>query len=149
VGDIHVAGLTVPELTERLTKSYTRVLQNPRITIVLRDFDRPFFVAGGEVGHPGKYELRADTTVTQAIAIAGGFSQASKHSQIILYHRVSQDLYEPKLIDVKRMMAKHDLREEAHLQSGDIIFVPQNTISKIQRFLPIPNVTSNLNPRSF
>ena len=119
------------------------------ITVVLRDFDKPFFIANGQLARPGKYELRSDTTLTQAIAIAGGFTQASKHSQVVLYHRVSPDMYEAKLIDVKKMMAKHDLREDAHLQSGDMIFVPQNVISKIQKFLPVPVVSSAMNPSSF
>jgi polysaccharide biosynthesis/export protein len=149
VGDVYVAGLTVPELTDQVKKSYSKILHDPVITVVLRDFDKPYFVAGGQLARPGKYELRSETTLTQAIAIAGGFTQASKHSQVVLYHRVSPDMYEAKLIDVKKMMAKHDLREDARLQSGDMIFVPQNTISKIQKFLPVPVVSSAMNPSSF
>jgi protein involved in polysaccharide export with SLBB domain len=149
VGDVYVVGMTVPQLTDQVKKSYSKILHDPVITVVLRDFDKPYFVAGGQLARPGKYELRSDTTLTQAIAIAGGFTQASKHSQVVLYHKVSPEMYEAKLIDVKKMMAKHDLREDAHLQSGDMIFVPQNTISKIQKFLPIPVVSSAMNPSSF
>lgn len=149
VGDVYVVGMTVPELTDQVKKSYGKILHDPVITVVLRDFDKPYFVAGGQLARPGKYELRSDTTLTQAIAIAGGFTQASKHSQVVLYHKVSPEMYEAKLIDVKKMMSKRDLREDAHLQSGDMIFVPQNTISKIQKFLPIPVVSSAMNPSSF
>jgi polysaccharide biosynthesis/export protein len=148
-GDVYVTGLTVPQLTDRVKQSYSKILHDPVITVVLRDFDKPFFIANGQLARPGKYELRSDTTLTQAIAIAGGFTQASKHSQVVLYHRVSPEMYEAKLIDVKKMMAKHDLREDAHLQSGDMIFVPQNVISKIQKFLPVPVVSSAMNPSSF
>lgn len=45
------------------------------------------FVVGGHVGHPGKYELRADTTVTEAIAIACGFLPSAKHSHVVLFRR--------------------------------------------------------------
>jgi polysaccharide biosynthesis/export protein len=148
-GDVYVTGLTVPQLTERVKQAYGKILHDPVLTVVLRDFDKPFFIANGQLARPGKYELRSDTTLTQAIAIAGGFTQASKHSQVVLYRRVSPEMYEAKLIDVKKMMAKHDLREDAHLQSGDMIFVPQNVISKIQKFLPVPVVSSAMNPSSF
>ncbi len=148
-GDVYVTGLTVPELTERVKQAYGKILHDPVVTVVLRDFDKPFFIANGQLARPGKYELRSDTTLTQAIAIAGGFTQASKHSQVVLYRKVSPEMYEAKLIDVKKMMAKHDLREDEHLRSGDMIFVPQNVISKIQKFLPVPVVSSAMNPSSF
>ena len=34
---------------------------------------------------PGKYDLRSDLTVTEAVAIAGGFTDKSKHSQVVLF----------------------------------------------------------------
>jgi len=58
IGDLHVAGESVPELTASIKTAYTRVLNNPIITVTLREFEKPFFTAGGMVGHPGKYELR-------------------------------------------------------------------------------------------
>jgi hypothetical protein len=49
-------------------------LHNPIINVVLKDFEKPYFIAGGQVAHPGKFDLRDDTTLTEAIAIAGGFT---------------------------------------------------------------------------
>src|SRR5215469_1152610 len=77
VGDIKVQGLTVPELTQTLRTAYSKILNDPIISVNLKDFEKPYFVADGRVGHPGKYDLRGDTTLTQAIAIAGGFSEGS------------------------------------------------------------------------
>jgi polysaccharide export outer membrane protein len=140
VGDVHVAGRTVPELTEAIRTAYGKILQNPVIAIVLKDFEKPYFVIGGQVGRPGKYELRGDTTVTEAIAIAGWFNSSAKHSQVVLYRRVSRDLYEAKLINVKKMMKSHDLSEDSHLKPGDTLFVPQNSLSKIRQFVPTPGI---------
>jgi hypothetical protein len=33
-------------------------------------------------------------------------------------------------------MKKGDLREDVHLQAGDMVFVPKNAFSKIERFIP-------------
>jgi len=149
IGDVQVAGLTVPELTHRLTTSYAKQLHDPMIAVILKDFDKPYFIANGQVSKPGKYELRADTTLTEGIAIAGGFVESSKHSQVVLFRRSANDMYEAKLIDVKKMMSSHDLREDEHLRPGDMIWVPQNKLSKIKKFLPIPAVSAAMNPAQF
>ena len=136
VGDVHVAGETVPELTATLQRQYGKFLHVPVIAVVLKEFEKPYFIANGMVGHPGKYELRGDTTVVEAIAMAGGFTEASKHSQVVLYRRVSHEWLEAKLLDVKSMLNNKNLREDIHLQPGDMIYVPQNRISKIRRYIP-------------
>src|SRR5581483_3118720 len=65
VGDLHVAGLTVPQLTDNLKKAYSKILYQPALSLVLKDFEKPYFIADGQVGRPGKYDLRGDTTLVQ------------------------------------------------------------------------------------
>ena len=132
MGDIHVQGLTTSELTETLQKAYAHILHEPVINVVLRQFEEPFFIAGGEVMRPGKYDLRGDTTVAEAVAIAGGFKDTSKHSQVLLIRRFNEDEVEVKVLNIKKMLNSRDMKEDAHLQPGDMIFVPQNTISKLK-----------------
>ena len=136
VGDIKVAGETVPELTSTLRQAYGKILNNPLISIALKDFEKPYFVADGQVAKPGKYEMHGNMTVTQAIAIAGGFQSSAKHSQVVLFRRVDDQWTEAKLIDVKKMERDRDLREDPFLHSGDMLFVPKSTMSKVDRFIP-------------
>ncbi len=140
VGDVKVQGLTIPELTDTVRKAYGGILHDPIISIVLKDFNKPYFIADGQVGHPGKYDLRAETTLTQAIAIAGGFTDSSKHSQVLLFRRVSDAWVSTQVFDVKKMEAKGDLREDPYMHPGDTIFIPKNKISKIMPFLPSANM---------
>ena len=140
VGDVKVQGLTIPELTETLRRAYGGILHDPIISVVLKDFNKPYFIADGQLGHPGKYDLRAETTLTQAIAIAGGFTDMSKHSQVLLFRRVSDAWVSTQVFDVKKMEAKGDLREDPYVHPGDTIFVPKNKISKIKPFLPSANM---------
>ncbi len=142
VEQIYVEGTTVPALREILRKAYEGTLHDPEVTIALKDFDKPYFIATGQITHPGKYELRDDITVTEAIAIAGGFNEQAKHSQVVLFRRVSDDVVESRLLDVKAMMKSRDLKEDIHLKAGDMVFVPQNTISKIRRYLPTSSLGS-------
>lgn len=141
VGDLYVAGQTVSQVDESLRAAYSKTLNHPMISVMLKDFEHPYFVADGQVGHPGKYELRDDTTVVQAIAMAGGFLASAKHSQVVLYRRVSDQWTQARLINVKKMQNDRNLSEDIHLQPGDMLFVPKNTISKMMPFIPNSNVS--------
>ncbi len=140
VGDLHVAGKSTPELIQSLKTAYGRFLHDPIINLELKDFQKPFFIAGGELGRPGKYDLRGDTTLTQAVAIAGGFTDKAKHSQVLLLRYASDGWVEVKKYDVKMMLAKRDFSEDVHLRPGDMLYVPKNSLSKIKPFLPIPTL---------
>lgn len=140
VGDIKVQGQTVPQLTETLRKVYGKILNDPAISVVLKDFQRPYFIADGQVARPGKYDLRGDTTLTEAIAMAGGFLDSAKHSQVVLYRRVDDNWTSAQIIDVKKMEAEHSMREDPFLHPGDMLFVPKNTLSKIKPFIPSSGV---------
>jgi polysaccharide biosynthesis/export protein len=142
VGDVHVAGQTVPELTSTLRTAYEKILHDPLISITLKDFEKPYFIADGQVGHPGKYDLRGDTTLTEAVAMAGGFLDSAKHSQVLLFRRVSDEWSSAQTFDIKKMHASKDLREDPLLHPGDMVFVPKNRISKIKPFLPTSSVAT-------
>lgn len=146
VGDIKVQGLTVPELTQTLRTAYGKILNDPIISVNLKDFEKPYFVADGRVGRPGKYDLRGDTTLTQAIAIAGGFSDGSKASQVLLFRRVSDEWMEAKVIDVNKMHKTGNLKEDPMLHPGDMLFVPKTAFSKFERFLPSAQMGTMFKP---
>ena len=49
---------------------------------MLKDFEKPYVLASGEVTRPGKYELRGDLTVSEAVAMAGGLTHEARHTQV-------------------------------------------------------------------
>lgn len=146
---VSAQGTTLPELQEAIRKAYVGMLHDPVVTLILKDFDKPYFVAAGEVGRPGKYELRSDTTVAEAVAIAGGFTPRSKHSQVVLFRRVSGETVESHLLNVKTLLKSGRLGEDLHLRPGDLLFVPQNTFSKIRQFLPASMLSLYASPTQF
>lgn len=135
-GHLVAEGLTTQELEAAVATAYATILHDPQITVALKDFDHPCFFAAGEVAHPGKYELRSSTTIAGAVAMAGGFTPQSKHSQVVLFRRVTPELMETRVLNLKRMLNGRNLKEDVPLQPGDYVFVPRNTISKIMRFVP-------------
>jgi len=147
--DLYVAGMTLGEVREKVCLAYSGVLHEPEVTVTLKDFEKPYFVASGQVAHPGKYELRGDATVTEGLAMAGGFTEAAKHSEVVLFRRVSDERVETRLLSVKKMLNARNLTEDVHLRAGDMLFVPQNQISKIRRYLPVSSMSLYLNPTQF
>jgi polysaccharide export outer membrane protein len=149
VGNVFAEGLTISELHDTVRKSYAQILQDPDVTIILKDFEKPFFLAGGQVARPGKYELRSPTTVAEAVAIAGGFTDQSKHSQVVVFRKVLEGVVESHVLNLKAMLASRNLEEDFELEPGDLLFVPQNRISKIRRFLPVSTLSTYLSPTQF
>jgi polysaccharide export outer membrane protein len=149
VDQVYAEGMKLPELQEAIRKAYLPILRDPEINVFLRDFDRPYFIAGGEVGRPGKYELRADITMIEAVALAGGFTERARHSQVVLFRRVNSEIVESHLLNAKSMLKSRNLGEDIHLMPGDFVFVPQNTISKIKRFLPTSDMSLYSAPTKF
>lgn len=149
VGDLQAVGHTLPELTESIKTAYSKILHDPVISVDPKDFEKPYFIVGGQVGRPGKFDWRGNVTLTQAIAIAGGFTDASKHSQVLLFRRVSDQWSEAKIINVKKMLNAGVLQEDPELKPGDMLFVPKNFFSKIKPFLPTPGVGASFAPTGF
>ena len=134
-GSVPVGGLTVTESVIALKKAYAGILHDPIIQVDLVDFQRPFFLVFGQVGKPGEYELRHETTVLEGIAIAGGFAPTGK-TQVLLYHRVSRDWVEVRKLNIKEVLHGKNVNELPLLHAGDTIFVPEKAIVQFRKYIP-------------
>jgi polysaccharide export outer membrane protein len=134
VGDLKLGGLTLDEAKTAVVKRASQRLTNPELIVVLKEFEKPHFIVGGQVGNPGRFEMRGRITAMEAIAMAGGLKDLSaKHSQVLWFRRTGDDWAETKVINLKTIV-RHQT-EDVELRSGDMLFVPQNQISKIERFV--------------
>jgi polysaccharide biosynthesis/export protein len=146
VGTVYVQGDTVPQIVDTLTKAYGKILHDPIITVDITNSQQPQFTVNGQVGKPGQYALRIDTTASEAIAVAGGFLPTAK-TQVFLFHRVSSDWVEVKKLNLKEMLNGKNVNEDVHLQPGDMIFVPDKFISNFRKYVPY-NFGVGINPLS-
>jgi polysaccharide biosynthesis/export protein len=140
IGDVQVEGDTLPELRRAVQSAYGKILANPVISVEIKDFQRPYFMVLGQVGRPGKYDLRGVTTVSEAVALAGGFTNQSKHSQVLLFRRVNDKWTSVNKVDLKHMLNSRNLSEDSSLRPGDMVYVPQNAISKVRPWVPTPTM---------
>lgn len=144
VGSIELKGLTVPEAVEAVKKQYSQILHDPIVDIDLIDFQKPYFVVLGQVGKPGQYDLRYDMTITEGVALAGGFAPTAK-TRVLLYHRGAGGWVEARELNLKSMLSGKNVTEDAEIRAGDMILVQENTISKVRRYVPY-GVGTYVNP---
>jgi len=133
---VHIQGLTMAEAQREIVKAYSAILNDPDITVTLKDFEKPYFVVSGSVKNPGKFDYRGHTTVMQAVAIAGGFDNSAKHSQILLMRKYSSDLVQVTMVDLRQVMKGKDLNKDLEVRPGDTIFAPKSAFAKFAPFLP-------------
>jgi polysaccharide export outer membrane protein len=146
-GDLKVAGLTVEQTREAILKRASARLQDPVATIVLKEFQKPYFVVSGEVNTPGKIEMRERVTALQAIMLAGGMKEAANSGQVVVFHNINSDTAEVKLLNLKSIRRTADLENDLTLQPGDMVFVPRDKISKIERFMRLASVAAFISPK--
>jgi polysaccharide export outer membrane protein len=146
-GDLKVAGLTVEQTREAILRKASTRLQDPVATIVLKEFQKPYFVIAGEVALPGKIEMRERVTALQAIMLAGGMKEAARSSQVVVFRRINSDTAEVKLLNLKDIRRTSDLENDLTLQPGDMVYVPRDKISKIERFIKLASVAAFMAPR--
>jgi polysaccharide export outer membrane protein len=145
-GSVYVQGMTVPEVTDTITKAYAKILHDPIINVDLKDFQKPFFVVTGQVAKPGQYDLRYETTASEAIAVAGGLMPTAK-TQVLIYHRISSGWMEVKKFNLKDILNGRNVNEDAVIQPGDMIFVPEKFITNFRKYVPYSlGLYSTVNP---
>jgi polysaccharide export outer membrane protein len=134
-GSICILGMTVPETSEAIKKAYAKVLHEPIVDVDLKDFQRAYFIVTGQVTKPGQYDLRYDLTASQAIAIAGGFMPTAK-TQVFLYHRSPDGWVQARELKLKDFLHGKNVAEDVEIRPGDLIFVPEKTITKVRKYIP-------------
>ena len=141
-GDLKVAGFTVEQTKQAILRQASTRLQDPVATVLLKEFQRPYFVVAGEVSTPGKIEMRERVTAIQAIMLAGGMKETAKSSQVVVFRQINSDMAEVKLLNLKSIKRTSDLENDMTLQAGDMVFVPRDKISKVERFMKIASIAA-------
>src|SRR5437016_7624874 len=118
-GDLKVAGMTVDQMRQAILKKASTRLQDPIATVILKEFQKPYFVVAGEVVQPGKIEMRERVTAIQAIMLAGGMKESAKSSQVVVFRKINSDIAEVKLLNLKTIRRTSDLENDLTLQPGE------------------------------
>jgi polysaccharide export outer membrane protein len=145
-GDLHLAGLTVHQAHDLILAKESNRLNNPELNLILKDFTHPYVTVAGEVGHPGKIELKETTSALGAVMESGGFTANAKSGQVLIFRKVDDSFAEVKQLNLTDIRKNKDLEHDMDLQSGDVVYVPRDKISRIQHYLSLTNVGMYFDP---
>src|SRR6185312_5501029 len=56
MGDVMAAGLTLQQITAAITDLSGQRLKDPQLTVLLKEFQKPYIFVGGEVANPGRLD---------------------------------------------------------------------------------------------
>jgi polysaccharide biosynthesis/export protein len=146
VGSIKVGGLSVDEARQRIVEKASVRLNNPELTITLQQFEQPYVVVAGEVEHPGKFDIRDNTTALQAVMLAGGFKDSARDTQVILFRRINGDEAEVRKLNLHSVKKSADLERDTQLEPGDMLLVTRNRMEHLARFMKATDLGVYFNP---
>jgi polysaccharide export outer membrane protein len=145
-GDLKVEGRSLQQVRSLILAQARTRLASPELTVILKEFQKPYVVVAGEVVQPQKIEIREKLTAIQAVMLAGGFKDSAKSSQILVFRKLNADTAEVKTLNFRTLKRNADLENDLTLQSGDMILVPRNRLSKIERFVRLASLANFVNP---
>jgi len=124
IGEIQASGLTPSQLEAEITAGLRKYLKNPEVTVIVQEAKSQHFNIIGEVGKPGSYVLTQQSTVLDAIALAGGFRDFAKVKKIYIL-RVLPDGSQRRLpFNYKQVIEGRNVLQNISLQARDTIVVP-------------------------
>ncbi len=143
IGRVQIAGLTVKEATDMLEKQYSKYYIRPYVLINVSN--RRVIVFPGDPGTARVIPLQNNnTTLIEALALAGGLTESGKARQIKL---IRGDPAKPQVYLIDLYTIDGIKQGNTILQANDIIYVtPQRrpTLTLLERVTPVLSGISSI-----
>lgn len=122
--DVQAEGLTPEELKEVITTSLAEYVKAPDVTIVVTQMNsHTASVLGNGIVRKGLVPLQRDTTVLEAIAVMGGFTQFADKGNILVLRKTEGKTREYRF-NYDAFVAGKAPGSNFLLRPGDTIVVP-------------------------
>ncbi|WP_148861371.1 SLBB domain-containing protein [Marinobacter fonticola] len=126
LGPVHIAGLSAPEAADRIARGLEvgGYLQDAHVNLLVTEYNSKSISVLGQVNKPGQIVLKGPTTLTEALAMAGGISE--RGSERIVLVRVGSDGKQSRReLQLRELLdSEAENRAAVKLQKGDTLYVP-------------------------
>jgi len=132
IGSMSASGLTLPELQREAIARYERVLEGIHVSVLLNQRAPSRVNVLGEVRRSGRFSMIRPTSVSQAVALAGGWINGADLSRVIVFRRDSDWRLVATSLDLRDSLHGKSLenRHEIWLRDGDTILVPKTSLRR-------------------
>jgi polysaccharide export outer membrane protein len=122
LNDISAANLTPMELRDVLAKGYAQYVNEAEVSVIVREIHSFKVSVEGMVRNSGRFEVRSQATVLDALALAGGLTEFAKRDRILIYRTDGRHLTKIGFDYNAVLDASAD--QNFVLRPGDIVVVP-------------------------
>ena len=150
VGRLIVAGMSLGQIKETLSESYSHVFESHELDVVVRARGARKVYVMGEVLEPGELELDPDgrLTLLDAIARAGGPRKESAYLAQLLLVRWSASTSAQRTWTIDARQEHWEGAEPVYLQAYDLVYIPNTPVDEvaiwidnyIRRMIPFPYI---------
>lgn len=142
IGVVQAGGKTVQELEAELaSRLSTTYLQNPQVSVFVKEFTSQRVTVEGSVKSPGIYPITGKTSLLQAIVMGGGVTEVANLQGVVVFRNVNGE----------RMAAVFDLKQirsgnavDPQIYGDDIVVVDQSGaktgLRRVLEVLPVFNM---------
>ncbi|UCF05956.1 MAG: polysaccharide biosynthesis/export family protein [bacterium] len=134
VGEVDVAGMTVPELNDLLIERFSEIIKDPKITVMVRSFQPQLIYIIGEVNDPGGYPARDGKTLLRALTLASGVTDRGKKNGVLVIRRVAPLHIVGVQIDLKELLDDKRYDLDIPIEPFDIVYVPKSKLATAEDF---------------
>jgi protein involved in polysaccharide export with SLBB domain len=126
VEDLTVKGMTFSELDGLLTTYFKEYVKNPRLDVVVKEYNSKFVNLMGAIAYsgpgtgPGKYKLISKATALEMITQYGGMAKDADLGNIKIRRKNGQSIS----LDLFKAINRGDLSQDLVVNDGDLVFVP-------------------------
>ena len=124
LGELPVAGKSVAKVEQEIRTALADYIKDPIVRVsVVSTRPQKLYVLG-EVKSAGAVALNTpDTTLVEAIALAGGMTADARESEVIVVRNAGEQI-KISTVDFRRITREGDLASNLLLADGDIVYVP-------------------------
>ena len=147
IGAAVVAGLTAQQVESHVAERYAeKYLQNPQVSVFIKEFTTERITVDGAVVKPGIYPLTGQITLLRALALAGGFGQIANSTEVMLFRVNEKGEREVATFDVDQIRAGKS--DDPAIKGDDLIVVRRDTTRQLLKDSVFRDVIDSINPFS-
>jgi polysaccharide biosynthesis/export protein len=147
IGHVVIGGMTTQEIEALIAERYSeKYLQNPQVSVFVKEFTSERITIEGAVGRPGLYPLTGRITLLRAMAMAGGFGSIANTSEVMVYRNNEQGTREVAVFDVEKIRAGK--APDPAIQGDDMIVVQRDSTRVLLKDSLFRDIIDSVNPFS-